>query len=259
MQTGRFQHSWGLRWLIPAVAVCLIAPGAVEAQTNRWVVDPDRSLAWWQIDPHLNHLWATTCPEEPSWAPGEGRSAGWSRTVRRPPGYTGYANKPSPPEHIPLYPRGTVTPVCTRAVTGTFVMDTVAWNGVQGHVAVLANALITGETRRDAVARNILDTNNYPQIRFSVDRLADVQPGDTLRGTVLGTFELRGVQAPMRVPVKAWREAGGLRVVGQFKVPASDLVDVYEMSRWKLGLGVGTWIWHSLFMGIDAVLHPIDD
>src|SRR2546425_12029730 len=44
----------------------------------RWVVEPTTSLAWWQMVPHLHHLWATTCPGEPSWRPGEGRSSGWA-------------------------------------------------------------------------------------------------------------------------------------------------------------------------------------
>src|SRR5437879_2832266 len=62
----------------PAAALVglLTVAAAAQAQT-RWTVDSRSSLAWWQMSPNLNHLWATTCPEEPSWRPGENRSGGW--------------------------------------------------------------------------------------------------------------------------------------------------------------------------------------
>jgi len=51
-------------------ALLLLAAAPLAAQT-RWVIDRKTSLAWWQMDPHYEHLWATTCPADPSWQPGE--------------------------------------------------------------------------------------------------------------------------------------------------------------------------------------------
>ena len=75
MLGSRSLHS-RLPRVLAAAALCALAAHDAQAQ-SRWTADKRASLAWWQINPHLNHLWATTCPEEPSWRPGEGRSGGW--------------------------------------------------------------------------------------------------------------------------------------------------------------------------------------
>jgi hypothetical protein len=228
----------------------------VQAQT-RWTVDPKSSLAWWQVNPHLNHLWATTCPEEPSWRPGEGRSAGWviGRALR-PPKH-GYANV-SDTTIIPVYPRYAARDICTEAVRGlVLVSDTARWRGVRGEVTVRAEALITGDERRDAYTRQaVLQTDRYPEIRFTIDSVVGVtQRGDTLAGRAVGVFALHGVAKPITVPVQAWPEADGLRVLGKFHIPAAAMVQDYGLSKYALGLGVATEIWHELFMGVDLLLH----
>jgi hypothetical protein len=250
------------RWLLGSLASVLLLGAAAEtaeAQSRapvRWVVEPATSLVWWQIDPHMGHLWATTCPRDPSWEPGEGRSAGWiTRNTKRHSVVAASAGM----ENTPLYPRGEVRPVCSRAMGGSFtVADPANWTGIQGFVTANPDSLITGQAMRDATARKVFETSAYPEMRFTVERLANVQAGDTLRATAHGTFELRGVSTPAQVPLKAWMEGNNLRVVGQFGMAANDLVDVYGMSRWKLGLGVGTWVWRSVFMGFDVILRPVD-
>jgi hypothetical protein len=58
----------------------------------------------------------------------------------------------------------------------------------------------------------------------------------------------------MSAPLKAWQEAGGLRVVSIFQIDAHDMVETFKLSKWKLGLGVGTNLWKYLHMGVDVVL-----
>lgn len=242
---------------IIAALLPLVAVGSAYAQT-RWTVDPKASLAWWQVNPHLNHLWATTCPEEPSWRPGEGRSAGWivDRTLRPPKhGYAGVSDTTL----VPLYPRSRVRSLCTEAVEGQVLLpDTVTWRGARGQVAVRADALITGHDTRDAFARRaVLQTERHPEIRFTVDSLVDLtRHADTLRATAVGVLSLHGVAKPVSAAVRAWPEAGGVRVLGKFRVPAASLVSEFGLSKIALGLGVITDIWKDLFMGVDLLLRP---
>jgi hypothetical protein len=241
----------------PMFALAALVTLGVRAPAQvRLTVDPKASLAWWQVNPHLNHLWATTCPEEPSWRPGEGRSAGQVIAKGLHGTKQGYAAV-SDTTVVPLYPRHTVRSVCTEAVEGDFlVADTVHWRGLRGVVTVKGDALITGEARRDAFARDaVLQTNRYPDIRFTIDSVVDViRVADTLRGTVVGVFALHGVTKAMTAPVRAWPEAGGLRVLARLRLPARSLVDEFKLSRFAIGLGLNSNIWHDLFMGVDVVL-----
>jgi hypothetical protein len=242
------------RTLATVLVGFLVAVPAVPAQM-RWTVDPKTSLAWWQMSPHLNHLWGTTCPAEPSWLPGEGRSAGWgsmsTATKTREAAVEDTVN-------VPLHPRLRVRPVCTEAVRGeVVVLDTVHWRGVRGAVAVRGDALITGLDLRDVLMHRTLETTRFPEIRFTLDSLVDVtRQADTVRGTAVGVLLLRGHEKPCRAPFKAWPEAGGTRVLAKFRVTAPSLVLEFGMSRMALDLGVGTDIWKTLFMGVDLVVRP---
>ena len=232
-----------------------LAAGPVRAQTTRWVVDTALSLAWWQISPHMNHLWATTCPGDPSWRPGEGRGvAGVIPTLTLPTGYAAVRDTA-----VPLFPRKWVLPVCVSAVRGEIVTaDTVRWDHTQGLIRLKADDLVTGLDMRDRYARQaVMATANYPDIRFSIDSLTDVRPGDTLRATVTGIFEFRGVRRPVAASARAWHEAGGLRVTAQFAQPARDLVTVYGVSQVALGLGVGGLVWKVIYLGIDVILRRV--
>ena len=244
---------------VAALLLLLGAHAYAHAQT-RWTIDPKASLAWWQVNPHLSHLWATTCPEEPSWRPGEGRSGGWviDRAFRPPK--QGYAAV-SDTTNVPLYPRPRVRSVCTEAVSGEVVVaDQAQWRGVRGQVVVKAAALVGGEERRDAYARQaILETTRYPDIKFRIDSLVNVtRRGDTIIGTAVGMFTLRDVTKPVTASVRGYPAAGGVRVLGKFSIKAEDLVPEYGMSKFALGLGVGARVWIDLFMGVDLVLRSED-
>lgn len=240
-----------------AALLCIATAGSLRGQSEkvRWTIDAKASLAWWQIDPHYSHLWATTCPDDPSWQPGEGWSPGsiidYLRRHR-----TADAGHSDP--RIPLYPRRRVRSLCREAVRGQVsVGDTVSWTGVEGQVTVLADSLFTGLKMRDSYAgKKVLEAHKYPEIRFNLDRLADVQPGDTLRATAVGTFELHGVAQPVQAPLSAWYESGALRVRARWQMDAQDLVKVYGMSKWALGMGVTMRRWKTAHMGVDLVLRP---
>jgi hypothetical protein len=227
----------------------------VLAQSRKFAVDPKTSLAWWQMDPHYEHLWATTCPADPSWQPGEGRDPGQ---------YTDYATRPVtvPSAHsdarVPLFPRYRVRPICREAVRGEItIRDTTQWTGVTGIVRLIAESLYTGLEMRDKYERRaVLETSRYPEITFKIDSLVDVRRGDTIHAMAIGAFTVHGVEKPMRAPVVAWRDPAGLRVRAQFAIPAQDLTEEYMMSRWALMMGVQLKRWKTLNVGVDVILRP---
>jgi len=244
-------------WMV-ALSVPTFQTAAHAQQAKRYKVDEATSLAWWQISPHLNHLWATTCPQEPNWQPGDERGSGWAFDPKKAP-KTGHSNTIDT-IHVPIYPRpvGQAQPICPSAVRGEIAAtDLDNAKGVKGLISIRADAFVTGLPMRDEYARKaVLQAQSYPDIRFHLDSLTNVHRGDTLTANAVGSFELRGVSNPLTVPLKAWKEAGGLRVVGKWTIPPSDLVEKYHVSLLSLGLGVGTGIWHYLHLGFDVVLRP---
>jgi YceI-like domain len=246
-----------------ALLGCLILVGtaAARAQTRRWVVDPKTSLAWWQVDPHLNHLWATTCPSDSSWRPGEGRSGGWDINPALKLPKVGYADV-SDTTHVPVYPRpaGHVHPDCVEAVQGELsTSDTVTWRDVRAKISVLGAALVTGEDMRDTYMHRVMGAQQYPDINFTLDSVADLtRQGDTLKGFAFGTFQLHGVTKRVRAQVRTYPDAGGMRVLSKFRMPATELLHDFGFSSYALNLGIGTRIWRTLFMGIDAVFRPVE-
>lgn len=244
-----------MRPLILLLAAALTAPGLL-AQSRRLAVQPRASLAWWQIDPHYEHLWATTCPVDPSWQPGEGRDPGL---------FTDYSTRPSTvaaarsDSRVPLFPRYRVRPLCRQALQGEVMIDDpTALRGVRGRITLIADSLFTGLEMRDVYARRaILQTERYPLIAFTIDSLVEVRGalrGDTIRATAVGTFELHGVTRAVRAPLTAIRDPAGLRVQAQFSVPARALTAEFQMPSWALGMGVGMRRWKTIHMGVDVVL-----
>ena len=242
-----FQGLAPLASFLAVLAGLLIAVATPQAQTV-WTADPKASLAWWQVSPHFNHLWATTCPEEPSWYPGEGRSSAFKiRPPHRKPG--------SDTLHVPLYPRYQVSIVCSEAVAGRVVLpDTVMWRGARGEVTVRADALVTGDGMRDVMMHQVLETQAFPEIRFTLDSLVNLtKHGDTLFGGAVGTLTVRGVQQLTTAGMKAFPEAGGMRVLAKWHIPATTLqLDLTPKLKY-LNLGVNTLIWQDFFMGADLV------
>jgi hypothetical protein len=245
--------------LAAAALIVVVPPTATSGQqAARWVVEQRGSLVWWQIDPHLGHLWATTCPDDPSWQPGEGHSpnyyTNWSERRR-------IALNDTPDDRIPLFPRRTVRFLCRQAVRGVLTASGLeSWEGAGGTISVAVDSLVTGLDLRDRFARTkVFDTARYPDMRFTIEEITHVQPGDTVRATVRGRFELHGVTTPLDVPVKAWLEGDLLRVVGSFAIPARDLTKVYGMSEFALGMGVKMRVWRMIHAGMDLVLRPVAD
>jgi hypothetical protein len=245
-----------LAWALLTSSLCAAA-GLLEGQSSRMRVDVKTSLAWWQIDPHYEHLWSTTCPNDPSWQPGEGRDPGL---------YTDYTTRPQTiaagrsDKRIPLFPRYRVRPLCRQAVSGEVtIADTVRLRGVRGTVTVLVDSLTTGLTMRDVYEkRAVFQTARYPDITFAIDSLTDVQPGDSIRAVAVGTLTMHGVATPLRAPLIATRDPAGLRVRTQFFIPAPALIDVYHMSKVALSMGVIMKRWKTVHMGVDLILRPAD-
>jgi polyisoprenoid-binding protein YceI len=242
------------RPFVIAAFVTLASGGAAGAQTPvRWVVEPRSSLAWWQIDPHYNHLWATTCPDDPSWQPGEGRSPGY---------YIDYLRRPDTEDNdesdprVPLYPRRHVRALCRAAVTGVITLsDPTAYNSARGTITIMTDSLVTGLNLRDAFARKqVFQTYTYPHLRFTIDSLVNVQQGETIHATAVGTFEIHGTRHTVRAPAKITSEAGGLRVQAQFQERAKALTREYGLPETALGMGVTIGRWRTVHMGVDLLL-----
>lgn len=234
--------------LVPCVT------NAAQAQ-SRWVVDRKVSLAWWQVSPHLNHLWATTCPNEPSWRPGDNRSPGWSirPDLKLPKGGN---NNDDDTVHVPLFPRDRPHPVCTEAVQGLIVLpDTVTWRGATGEIKVLAEALVTGEGMRDILMHSSLETKSFPELRFKLDSLVGMtRKGNEITGTAMGSISIRNQPKPVAASVRAFPDgAGGMRVFVKWFIDAHELSADWTPRLKHLGLGAKTNLWHWFYMGADLV------
>jgi hypothetical protein len=233
--------------------LCIESP--LAAQKASYVVVSQLSLAWWQMNPHLNHLWATTCTRDPDWRPGEGAGMSQAQAILKSmQKRVGDANVLD--TIIPLYPRKKVLPICGDAVGGAItVEDAGTLSGAKGTMTVKLDALQTGFHLHDSFMHEILGvTKNSPPAEFRIDSLSGVQRGDTTRAIAHGTLQLHAAVRSFDVPLKMWQTPEGLRVTGRFSMPALDMVDVYHLSRFKLGLGVGAGIWKFLYMGFDVIL-----
>jgi hypothetical protein len=245
-----------------AAGLVILAGGldTVNAQSqNGFVLDRARSLVWWQVDPHFGHLWASSCPKDPSWQPGEGHSAGY---------YMNYAARPkistnkASESKIPLFPRRTVRPNCRQAVSGSFTAaDPTTWKNFKGRISVTPDSIETGANHRDAFAQKyVYSTAKHPTMDFAIDSLTSVVvTGDTVHAVAVGAFQLRGVKKQSRVQVTGVKEPAGLRVRGMFAMPASELRDHFGVSQWAMGAGIGLKLWDTLFMGFDLILVPANE
>src|SRR6267142_6709793 len=140
------------------------------------------------MDPHFGYLWATTCPQDTTWQAGASHSSGYRYLVKKDP-VRGLPldERATAKSHTPVYERGFARRGCTPAVTGEItVPDTNTWRGVRGLVSIKAGALVTGLNFRDDFARKrVMESDEYPDIRFVIDSLADIKKGDTLEATAV--------------------------------------------------------------------------
>ena len=245
---------------LPALLRCLLVAAcagilpAVALSQTRWVVDPKSSLVWWQMSPHLNHLWGTTCPEERSWRPGENRSPGWRINPRlRLPGQGEASNDDT--VNVPLFPRDEVEAVCSPAVKGeVFLPDTVTWRGAHGTVSVLTEGLVSGQAMRDILTHQVLQAKSFPDITFKLDSLVSMKrEKDALVGTLVGTLSLHGVDEPITATVRMFPDGGGMRVLAKWRMTIEELTHNVIPKIRMYSLGANTNIWHDFFMGADLV------
>jgi hypothetical protein len=247
---------------VPALLVLLVlaAGTPVLGQRAHLVANGRESLAWWQLNPHMGHLWASTCPADPGWRPGEGvtpEGAGaLVKALRRRMGQNTQLDS-----IVPLYPRRGVRPLCNEAVKADFTVDDIqSLRGVRGTIRVDLHQLYTGMKLRDDFSNKLMQTSSFPYAEFRIDSLTNVvrQRGDTIAANAVGSFKMHGVETPKIIPIRTWNEKSGMRVMGQLQIPARDLVEVYKLSKVQLGLGIGTDIWKLLHMGVDVVLQQAD-
>jgi hypothetical protein len=240
-------------WLLGLFAALLWQQPAA-AQSTSYTLDTSRSLVWWQLDPHFGHLWATTCPNDKSWQPGEGHSPGY---------YINYKTRPKikvtneSETRLPLFPRDTVRANCRRAVSGTLTTtDARRYANLKGTISVAVDSLTIGSDQRDKFAdKYVYASNKYPTIKYMIDSLTNVVvSGDSVTAIAVGTFEMREVRRATRVQVWGIQTPDGLRVRGMFAMPASELRDRYGASKVALGVGVGLKLWDTLYMGFDLIL-----
>jgi hypothetical protein len=242
------------RMLLFAVLAVVASWNAAFAQQASFSLDQKRSLVWWQLDPHFGHLWATTCPSDPSWTAGEGNSGRFGGDKKK-NAKIKVTNMSA--GEFPLFPRDTVRANCRPSVRGSFTTsDVKRFSQLKGSVEVEIDSITNGSDARDLFAKKyIYSSAKYPKVKFTVDSLTNVRvSGDTVNAIAVGTFELRGVQKPTRVQVQGINEPSGLRVRGLFAMPAKELQERYSISRAVLSMGVGAKLWDTLFMGIDLIL-----
>lgn len=252
---GRPRTRRVLRGLLGGVLFSALVTASAQAQAV-WVVDTIYSLGWWQVSPHFNQLWATTCPTEFSWQPGEGRSPGW---IPNPKLQQPKHGKGAGPDtiNVPFYPRSKIASKCSPSVRGKVsVPDTITWKGVHGMIEVNADHLVSGETMRDGYAKKLLNTRSNPMVSYTIDSLIDVSyKADTIVATSIGTFLVRNIPRQLHGQVKSFPDRGGRRVLAKMHIPASRLWDEFGISKFAL-MGAGTGIWRDFFMGVDLLLMP---
>ena len=113
-----------------------------------------------------------------------------------------------------------------------------------------------GESMRDVSMHRVLQAAQHPEITFALDSLVGMtKRGDTLSGSAVGTITIRGVAKPTRAALKAFPDAGGMRVLARWRIPPIDLYEFTPGLRY-IDLGVQTKFWKDFFMGVDLVLRP---
>jgi hypothetical protein len=236
------------------VVVCVLSgTGIAHAQAGErpWLVWPRQSLAWWQVEPNYGHLWATTCPDDPSWSAGESRSPGYAYRDEGLPVSAKLGTR------IPLFPRGTVHPVCRDAVRGSVtIADTVHWTGVRGEIVLRTGQVTTGADFRDAyMQKAVFMSSQHPEVKFRIDSLTDVRMvGDSIHATAVGSLNVLGRPHARTARVVAWRVPEGLRVRARLEASVKDMTEHFGMSKIVLNMGVVLGRWDTLYMGIDIIL-----
>ncbi|MSR06378.1 MAG: hypothetical protein EXR93_04805 [Gemmatimonadetes bacterium] len=253
-----YRSRWHGRFIGAVLVAVGLGTNPVAAQTEpgtfSYTVNEPYSLAWYQINPHTSVLWATTCPGDPFWRPGESRSSAGGTRGLAPP-RSGTANVKD--SVIPLYRRPAARPYCANAVHGSIsAEDTVTWRGLKGTISIEPDSLFSGLALRDRTAsREIFNTYMWHTISFTIDSLTQIVPGDTMRAVAYGVFHFRDVQAPTTALIQVWREPPGLRVTSRLDMIPVDLVEAYGVSIHPVRLGIQSGGWSMIHFGVDMILN----
>jgi hypothetical protein len=242
--------------LLSAPAAAIAQNGSASSRQFQFSVDTLYSLAWYQVNPHISVLWATTCPQDPHWRPGESRNTGWDlRGLPTPKVGMALIND----SVIPWYERDAARPICTpHAVFGDVSADdTLTWHGLHGTIRVDPTKLVSGLPLRDRTAlRDIFQPHRWPYITFVIDSVSNVTPADTVRGLLYGRWFFRDVELPTASPFTAWHETPGLRVRARLSMAPLDLHEVYGVSIVNIRLGLMRGVWERIHYGVDVILKP---
>ena len=264
MKSSHWRYS-----IVFGLAVVCAVPTAVRSQTTkastpnpaplvgggtRFAIDNTSSLAWWQMNPNYGHLWASTCPGDPSWSAGEGHTNEFGLgTITKKTRVSAYMDY-----RIPLYPRLAVNPVCRRAISGSVTLNSAGnLSSAHGTIEILTDSLETGSALRNKFQKHSV-FQTYRSVTFTLDSIGDFdQVGDTIKGIAKGSWVLHGVTKPLYFPVVMYKDAtGAIRVVGKTATFPRILLEEYKMSKVALGAGVGMNLWKELHFGFDLIFKP---
>ena len=124
------------------------------------------------------------------------------------------------------YPLGTFSGR-TEQVQGDFRADPADLKlGVTGSLQINPLTIRTGEEGRDRDMWKMLQTNQYPEIRYTVDGLeasfASVTERPDVLLTINGRLSIRGVERPISFPGRIRRRDDGIWVRGETTIKMSD-------------------------------------
>jgi len=92
-----------------------------------------------------------------------------------------------------------------NGVSGTLTIDRENPSATKGTIVIAAPSLhVENATMKDHMhGKDWLDSKTHPEIKFTVTSLSDYKlEGDTATANVVGTFQLKGTEKPITVPVK---------------------------------------------------------
>ncbi len=110
----------------------------------------------------------------------------------------------------------------TESVSGSVGIDT----AVNGIVTISAGSLSSGDDTRDGQMREMLQTNKFPAIHFSIEAVTPLTPGDvasyTGAKTVRGGLTVRGVTKEVSFPATIRMEGPFMAIEGAVEVKYTD-------------------------------------
>jgi polyisoprenoid-binding protein YceI len=132
--------------------------------------------------------------------------------------------------------------------------DTVTWQGAHGSVSVNADGIVSGQGMRDMLMHQVLETQSFPRITFTLDSLVGfTKEPDAIVGSAIGILHIRGIEQPIVASLRVFPDVGGMRVLAKWRWTADTLSHKIVPKVRIYGLGSNTNIWHDFFMGADLI------